>query len=1277
MGRLVGEGIKKYTTDQIKVRQLIAGSGIGDTSRSVDFLQIQNNRNAWLKLGSSVKVLTAEEMLNEIKKNNKDTDLKAEDIKKSRTTGFQRLKDLGFPNPETFMGIGLATEAVLFNSLSKVTPPTYENIEGPYTFRSGVTDNKSIWNNSAYGLGGNLQGLVPPPGLIDAKIEALNRGSIRKAVVNIKAHNKFQFELIELLYLRLGYTMLLEWGWDKYIHNPSDGIEKVGNAVMENTWFGYNDSDYSISFKDVIDQIEEYRSIYKGNYDGFVGRVSNFSWDFDSDGTYNITLNLITVGDVIESLKINHPQRSINKSDILRKITSYNSSDNRDRKGGEDQELSEDSSIVTTAGDSTLAYNLFLDIIDVTTEEKWKGKKESNYFNLFNSKLGEEINTYTVAKNDGSGNTEEKYFSSDDYIERDKYGYFLTFGELLSKIQKLCIHSVSNSSVINIDTNEKSNLMVAYPNQISLDPRIAFTKPTFDDSLRNKKLSPRINLDTNHRKLKQWFTVDSKNKNCIYGQIMNLYINYDFISKCLEKTTKKGEVFLFKFLQNLCDGINSAMGGVNNLEPVIEDDYNIKIQEQNKIKGIETSEFSSNFRDDDDVDFELFGYNLGNSTSNIVRKFNFETKIKPDLASMISIGATANGTSTKNYDATAFSNWNSGLQDQFQLDFIDPLTVDENQKDKDIYNNSIFDKNEIAILSSSFAKADIDFYPGPDIPIAFGYVRSFKESALTPKDAYGITFFGERSPDDNTICNMNAGVYYNWEKYVKFAEGQKLTKLKQEQNEKNRIKTVNDRYGFGNDYIEYLVRGFGGVNKNGDTKITNLYYTLNSDFIKKGKSLFKAYVDNIDNVIYEKYGNPSTKIGFIPLDLSLESDGISGIKLYNRLNIQQDFLPKQYPKAVEFLIKNVNHTISDNDWSTELKTISTPKTNSSPALGLNFEADNKIKANIEALKKSFTSSLKRSLTTGINIENNRSRTTLIYDPEVITNKNQIVLHHTAGNQTPGGYILGWKKKDYPLATHYIIPREGQTEQVFADEYWSNHLGTQTKNTPTLQKRSLSIELSNYGWVKLVSKSKGKFVWQTWSGQTLPDDQIAKPYQIWKDGSVIPMHGGYKGYGRFQKYTPSQIQSLKTILEGWKSKYNIPIKLTYDNFRDLFPTKGTTSKNALGEITGLYTHNSYRTDKVDIFPQKELLEMLMGLDGGTTTTTTSSRSQFVLQNKFLTEKIVVNNRTVSAYITYDDGKRIENAAGQVDARSSSSRDISIAKAKAILEAKDELIRKLNS
>ena len=227
MARLVGEGIEKYTTDQIKIRQQIAGSGFGDSTRSVDFLQIQNNRNAWLKLGSSVRILTAKEMLDELRKQEEYKNLTLKEVEDSRTTGVDRLKDIDLDFKGRFMGKGLATEAVLFNSLSKVVSSTYDTDEkkttnGSYISRSGVTNKASFWNtNNAYGLGGNNQGLVPPPGLIDAKVTALNRGSIRKATVNIKAHNKFQFELIELLYIRLGYTMLLEWGWDKYINSQS------------------------------------------------------------------------------------------------------------------------------------------------------------------------------------------------------------------------------------------------------------------------------------------------------------------------------------------------------------------------------------------------------------------------------------------------------------------------------------------------------------------------------------------------------------------------------------------------------------------------------------------------------------------------------------------------------------------------------------------------------------------------------------------------------------------------------------------------------------------------------------------------------------------------------------------------------------------------------------------------------------------------------------------------------------------------------------------------
>ena len=54
-------------------------------------------------------------------------------------------------------------------------------------------------------------------------------------------------------------------------------------------------------------------------------------------------------------------------------------------------------------------------------------------------------------------------------------------------------------------------------------------------------------------------------------------------------------------------------------------------------------------------------------------------------------------------------------------------------------------------------------------------------------------------------------------------------------------------------------------------------------------------------------------------------DGISGIKIYNKIQIQQSFLPSNYPETLEFITTQVNHKLSDNDWVTTLETIATSK----------------------------------------------------------------------------------------------------------------------------------------------------------------------------------------------------------------------------------------------------------------------------------------------------------------------------------------------------------------
>ena len=109
--------------------------------------------------------------------------------------------------------------------------------------------------------------------------------------------------------------------------------------------------------------------------------------------------------------------------------------------------------------------------------------------------------------------------------------------------------------------------------------------------------------------------------------------------------------------------------------------------------------------------------------------------------------------------------------------------------------------------------------------------------------------------------------------------------------------------------------------------LRNLYF--NSDFYKIGSSLFKGFINQINTQVYEK-GNklvPSNTIGFIPMDLNLTIDGLSGIKIFNALDVNQRFLPKAYSTSLKFIITKVNHEISNNNWGTSLGTIVVPKIN--------------------------------------------------------------------------------------------------------------------------------------------------------------------------------------------------------------------------------------------------------------------------------------------------------------------------------------------------------------
>jgi hypothetical protein len=138
------------------------------------------------------------------------------------------------------------------------------------------------------------------PSITSADISYYNRGAIAKATIKIQVNSIKQLEIIDVLYNRVGYTMLLEWGHTVYFDNTNTlQTFKDFNTIPLQKFFTPGTTQ-----KDMTSYIKQEREKHSYNYDGMLGKVVNFKWDYNDQG-YAVELSLIGMGDIVESLKIN------------------------------------------------------------------------------------------------------------------------------------------------------------------------------------------------------------------------------------------------------------------------------------------------------------------------------------------------------------------------------------------------------------------------------------------------------------------------------------------------------------------------------------------------------------------------------------------------------------------------------------------------------------------------------------------------------------------------------------------------------------------------------------------------------------------------------------------------------------------------------------------------------------------------------------------------------------------------------------------------------------
>ena len=99
--------------------------------------------------------------------------------------------------------------------------------------------------------------------------------------------------------------------------------------------------------------------------------------------------------------------------------------------------------------------------------------------------------------------------------------------------------------------------------------------------------------------------------------------------------------------------------------------------------------------------------------------------------------------------------------------------------------------------------------------------------------------------------------------------------------------------------------------------------------------------------------------------------------------------------------------------------------------------------------------------------------------------------------------------------------------------------------------------------------------------------------------VVELEKPYRGYKAYERYTDKQIATLKELIDFLCDRYGI----------DSSYNKGMwdVSKDALNGKSGIWSHTSYRSDKSDCFPQKELIEALCGCEKKTKKTAATKKS----------------------------------------------------------------------
>jgi N-acetyl-anhydromuramyl-L-alanine amidase AmpD len=225
----------------------------------------------------------------------------------------------------------------------------------------------------------------------------------------------------------------------------------------------------------------------------------------------------------------------------------------------------------------------------------------------------------------------------------------------------------------------------------------------------------------------------------------------------------------------------------------------------------------------------------------------------------------------------------------------------------------------------------------------------------------------------------------------------------------------------------------------------------------------------------------------------------------------------------------------------------------------------------------------------------------------VQKKNWVFLHYTASSENPYRVIDSWASDNRGrIATEFVIggqslngknkEHDGKILQAFPEGGYGWHLGI---GNNSLHRNSIGIEICSMGfltkggyWTRLTRNGESKRIFI----KKNPDKYYAFNGQEAHKSQVLILNEPFLGHKAWHRFSDKQLAAINDLLQIIGKRDEIDITKGLAPLIRMEGWKAFANRNIpyIERTFGVWSHSNVSNQKLDVFPQPELIELLTTL-----------------------------------------------------------------------------------